>query len=112
MFENMAGGDLDLGTWRMLGKRWTWLILKSIGSKEAARFCEIKRALAGISSTVLSERLLELERKGLVAKVHDSSKVQYKLTASARELEFMLTKLDRWWSLHCSRECQPVIEYQ
>lgn len=52
----------ELGVWRMLGKRWTLAILKSMGSKEAARFNEIKKALAGISSTMLSERLLELER--------------------------------------------------
>lgn len=60
---------------------------------------------------MLSERLLELEHEGLIAKTRDSSKVEYRLTASARELEFMLTKLDRWWSAH-RKECQPVIAYQ
>lgn len=58
----------ELDIWRILGKRWTLSILKSICSKEAMRFCEIKRVLTGISGTVLSERLVELEREGLVTK--------------------------------------------
>jgi len=56
---------------------------------------------------MLSERILELERKGLVAMFHDS-KIGYRLTASARELEAILTELDRWWSTH-HQASQPVI---
>ena len=68
------------GAWRMLGKRWTLPILKIMGSRETMRFCEIKKALSGISSTMLSERLLELEREGLVEKrTHYSTKVEYSL---------------------------------
>lgn len=37
-------------------------------SKEAVRFSELKKALVDISSTMLSERLLELEQEWLVAK--------------------------------------------
>jgi len=84
--------------WRMLGKRWTLPILKSVGSKEAVRFGEIKKALAGISGTMLSERLLELEREDLIAKTRDSSKTGYRLTAGAKELGAMLVELDRWWA--------------
>jgi DNA-binding HxlR family transcriptional regulator len=83
------------GAWRMLGKRWTLPILKIIGSREAVRFCEIKKALPGISGTMLSARLLELEREGLVEKrIHYSTKVEYSLTASARELGTILAELD------------------
>jgi DNA-binding HxlR family transcriptional regulator len=39
-----------------------------MGSREAMRFSELKRSLAGISGTVLSERLLEIERQGLITK--------------------------------------------
>jgi DNA-binding HxlR family transcriptional regulator len=47
------------------------LILKSMSSsssREATRFGELKRTLTGISGTMLAERLLEMERKGLVTK--------------------------------------------
>jgi DNA-binding HxlR family transcriptional regulator len=92
--------DPTAGVWGMLGKRWTLPILKIIGSKDHVRFCEIKKSLQRISNTMLSGRLLELEREGLVAKGIYHSKVGYSLTASARELEFILIKLDRWWIMH------------
>lgn len=94
--------------WRIFGKRWTLPILKSIDSKEAVRFSEIKKTLVGISSTMLSERLFELEQEGLVAKKIYGSKIEYSLTASAKELAIMLVELDRWWSAH-RRVCQPLI---
>jgi DNA-binding HxlR family transcriptional regulator len=93
-------GNLEHGVWRTLGKRWTLPILKSMGSKEALRFSEIKNAIAGISSTMLSERLMELESEGLVAKKIRGSKVEYSQAACARELGVMLTELERWWSAH------------
>ncbi|MGI0035033.1 MAG: winged helix-turn-helix transcriptional regulator, partial [Nitrososphaera sp.] len=57
--------DNEASAWRILGKRWTLPILKIVGSNQAVRFNEIKKPLAGISSTMLCERLLELEREGL-----------------------------------------------
>jgi DNA-binding HxlR family transcriptional regulator len=93
--------------WRILGKRWTLPILKILDSK-AERFCEIKKLLPCISSTMLSERLVELEREGLVAKRINYSKVEYSLTAGAKELVAMLAELDRWWTMH-QRACQPFI---
>ena len=74
----------EVEIWRILGKRWTLPILKNMGSEEAMRFGEIKKALVGISSTMLSERLLELEHEGFVAKIQNSSKIEYRLTAGAR----------------------------
>jgi DNA-binding HxlR family transcriptional regulator len=100
--------DNEASAWRILGKRWTLPILKIVGSKQAVRFNEIKKALAGISSTMLCERLLELEREGLLAKNLYGSKIEYSLTSSARELEFILIKLDGWRDRH-GRACQPVI---
>jgi DNA-binding HxlR family transcriptional regulator len=40
--------------WEVLGKRWALLILKNLHTKEAIHFNELKRALPGISSTVLA----------------------------------------------------------
>lgn len=96
------------GAWRILGKRWTLPILKIIGSKEAVRFCEIKKDLSGISGTMLSERLLELQREELVAKNVYRSRVEYNLTASAKELQAILAELNAWWSMH-HPACQPLI---
>lgn len=85
---------------RILGKRWTLMILRSLSERKAARFSEIKKKLANISGTMLSERLLELEKEGLVAKKIYSEvppRGEYSLTDRARELESILNELDRWY---------------
>jgi DNA-binding HxlR family transcriptional regulator len=92
--------------WEVLGKRWSLLILKNLSTKEVIRFNELKKSLNGISSTVLSERLLDLERNGLVRKkiyAEIPPRVEYSLTMQARELETILKELSRW----CSRWKSP-----
>jgi DNA-binding HxlR family transcriptional regulator len=87
--------------WNMLGKRWTLSILKSVGSRDFIRFGELKKSLAGISSAMLSDRLQELEREGLVAKKTHSNvppKVEYSLTTSARELDAIVKELGSWYA--------------
>jgi len=105
-----AEGDVA-GAWKMLGKRWTLPILKIMGSREAARFCEIK-ALLGVSGTMLSERLLELEREGLVEKRIHYSKVEFSLTSSVRELGAILAELDAWWSMRRPAWQHMIANYQ
>jgi DNA-binding HxlR family transcriptional regulator len=85
--------------WEVLGRRWSLLILKNLCNKEAIRFNELKRSLSGISSTVLSERLLGLEREGLISKKiypEIPTKVEYSITPQARELEAIMNKLGKW----------------
>lgn len=90
-----------IDVWSILGRRWSLLILKNLSTKETIRFNELKRALSGISSTVLSERLLELEREGLVSKkiyAEVPPRVEYSLTPQAKELEVIIKELGRWVS--------------
>ncbi|MDQ5842341.1 MAG: helix-turn-helix transcriptional regulator [Thermoproteota archaeon] len=85
--------------WELLGRRWSLHILKNLKTKEVIRFNELKRSLPGISSTVLSERLLELEREGLVTKKiypEVPPRVEYSITPQARELEVIIKDLARW----------------
>lgn len=85
--------------WQILGRRWTLLILKNLSTKEVIRFNELKRLLPGISSTVLAERLLDLDREGLISKQiypEIPPRVEYRLTTRAKELETVLKDLNRW----------------
>ncbi len=85
--------------WELLGRRWSLHILKNLSTKDVIRFNELKRSLAGISSTVLSERLLELEREGLVTKKiypEVPPRVEYSMTVQAKELEVIIKELARW----------------
>ena len=54
--------------WEILGKHWSLHILRNLSTNGTIRFNALKRLLPAISSTVLSERLLELEREGLITK--------------------------------------------
>src|ERR671931_554579 len=85
--------------WEVLGRRWSLLILKNLCNKEAIRFNELKRSLSGISSTVLSERLLGFEREGLISKKiypEIPPKVEYSITPQAKELETIIMELGKW----------------
>lgn len=87
--------------WEVLGRRWSLLILKNLCNKEVIRFNEFKKLLSGISSTVLADRLLELEREGLVSKKiypQIPPKVEYSLTIRAKELGVILRELGKWAS--------------
>jgi DNA-binding HxlR family transcriptional regulator len=87
--------------WEVLGRRWTLLILKNFCTKEIFRFNELKKVLPGISSTVLAERLLELERAGLVSKKiypEIPPKVEYRMTMQAKELDVIFKELGSWAS--------------
>jgi DNA-binding HxlR family transcriptional regulator len=84
---------------KVLGRRWTVLILSNLHTKDTVRFNELKRLLTGISSVVLSNRLLEMDREGLISKKiypEIPPKVEYRLTERARELGVILNDLGRW----------------
>ena len=70
------------------------------------RFNELKRLIPGISSNVLANRLLALEREGLISKkIYQEIpiRVEYSLTARVKELKIILEELEIWaQSLHCN----------
>ena len=85
--------------WHVLGKTWSLVILRNLSTNETIRFNELKRLVSGISSTVLSDRLSELEKQGLVTrKMYEEIpvRVEYSITKQARELEKILEELGQW----------------
>ena len=115
MQEEPAGGKgatcAIVDVWEVLGRRWSLHILKNLSTKEVIRFNDLKRSLAGISSTVLSERLLELEREGLVTKKiypEVPPRVEYSITPQAKELEVIIKELARWANKWKRPEIKPL----
>jgi DNA-binding HxlR family transcriptional regulator len=97
MWDNFADEIVNL--WKILGRRWTLLLLENLNTTEAIRFNELKRLMPGISSTVLAERLAELEREGLISKKiypEIPPKVEYSLTVQARELREIFKEIWKW----------------
>lgn len=81
-----------------LGKRWSGVLLATLISGPLG-FGELRRAVAGISDSVLSERLSELTRAGLIQRSVDEGPpiaVSYGLTASGSALLPTLEKLTEW----------------
>lgn len=81
----------------LLGKRWTILIIHQLleGTK---RFNEIESALP-ISGRLLSERLKELEKEGIVErKVHAESavRIEYTLTEKGQSLMNTIQEIEKW----------------
>jgi DNA-binding HxlR family transcriptional regulator len=77
--------------------RWTLLILLEMGGG-ATRFNEIRRGVPGISPTLLSKRLKEMEKQGLIERLEDTAKgtVDYIQTNIAIELQPAIRLLGEW----------------
>ncbi|MGZ4522375.1 MAG: winged helix-turn-helix transcriptional regulator [Oryzihumus sp.] len=81
-----------------LGKRWSGVILGTLLSGPAG-FAELRRAVSGISDSVLSERLTELAGAGLVQRTVDEGPplaVTYTLTPAGHALLPALRELTAW----------------
>ena len=82
----------------VLGKRWNGMILSVLGSGVTS-FVGLRKAVSGISDTVLAERLLELAEVGLVTRAVVEGPpvtVRYELTAAGLELVPMIAQLGTW----------------
>ena len=82
----------------LIGKRWTGAIVFAL-TDGPLRFGELARAVPGLSDRLLSKRLRELEREGLVVRrVEEGSpvRVTYSLTAAGGELRPVLAELKTW----------------
>jgi DNA-binding HxlR family transcriptional regulator len=81
-----------------LGKRWNGVII-GVLTVGPASFSELRRAVDGISDSVLSDRLTELAATGLVHRVVAEGPpvaVRYELTDSGTKLLPALRELSRW----------------
>lgn len=81
-----------------LGKRWNGVILGTL-IEGSAGFAELRRSVAGISDSMLSDRLSELGRAGLVSRTVDEGPpvaVTYELTDAGRAILPALDALKTW----------------
>jgi DNA-binding HxlR family transcriptional regulator len=84
----------------LIGERWALLIVRELllGPK---RFTDLRRGLPAASQSVLTQRLGELERAGVLRRRELGPPVGtqvYELTARGRELEPVLLGLSDWGS--------------
>ena len=83
-----------------LGKRWNGVLLGTLLSGPAT-FTELRRAIGGISESVLSDRLSELTKAALITRRVDEGpplSVSYQLTDAGAGLLPALNELTAWAS--------------
>jgi DNA-binding HxlR family transcriptional regulator len=75
----------------LLGERWTMLVVRDL-LVGATRFNELARGLPGLSRSLLSKRLRQLEAAGIVERLDG----QYLLTPAGKALEPIVFGLGEW----------------
>ncbi|HEY2259090.1 MAG TPA: helix-turn-helix domain-containing protein [Solirubrobacteraceae bacterium] len=82
----------------LVGRRWTGAILRVL-MDGPLRFSEIAQAIPELSDRLLSERMKELESRGIVERTVIAGpplRVQYELSRMGRELEPALAEIQSW----------------
>ena len=98
--DNIAGEGCGLKkVINIVGGKWKVMILCVIDNNEVVRYGELRRAIHGITNTMLANSLKELETDGLVErKQYDEMpvRVEYNLTKKAKSLIPILLELKKW----------------
>jgi DNA-binding HxlR family transcriptional regulator len=101
--EACARGDAALArAFDFLGKRWNGVVLGNLREGPAG-FRELSRAIGGISDSVLSDRLSDLAKAGLIARTVDEGPplaVSYALTDRGNALIPALEQISLWAQEH------------
>ena len=98
----------------VVGQKWKLPILWYLHEADATRYNELKRRMPGITNTMLTKSLRELEEAGLVRRRSYGTippKVDYSLTEIGRELLPTLNELYKWGEAHMrSSETGKAVE--
>ena len=82
-----------------IGGKWKLPILCSLTANGASRYNDLLRNVNGISNTMLSKTLKELEESGLVRRAEYLEvpvRVEYEITKRAKSLQPILLQLIQW----------------
>jgi DNA-binding HxlR family transcriptional regulator len=94
----------------LIGRRWTGAIVAVLLDHGPLRFSEIAQAVPELSDRLLSERMKELEARGVVKRHVEPGppvRVTYELTAMGFELQPALQELKSWARAWLGREAEP-----
>ncbi|MFF7445396.1 MULTISPECIES: winged helix-turn-helix transcriptional regulator [unclassified Streptomyces] len=83
--------------------RWTTPILWSLHTHGRQRFVELERRIAKITPKVLTQRLRQLERDGLVVRTYHPEvppRVEYEISELGRSLAPLFAHLAEWSADH------------
>ena len=85
---------------KSLGAKWTLLILRDVGFLQLNRFGEILRNNPGLTARVLSKRLRDMQKEGLIEREASKYAVIYNLTPQGEDAVFILLAFLRYGLKH------------
>ena len=102
--ENIAGQGCGLKkVLNIIGGKWKILLLCVIDDKGVMRYGELRRAVYGITNTMLAQSLKEMEEDGLIERKQYREmpvRVEYSLTEKAHSMIPILLELKHWGEIH------------
>ncbi len=98
----------------VLGRKWTMLILRDIAFLEFNRFNQMVKTIPGLTPRVLSMRLKELERDGIIERGHDNGyplHVEWQLTEKGKDVMPILMSFigfgSKWYPERVFKDGRP-----
>ncbi len=91
----------------VLGRKWTTLLLRDIGFRKIDRFNNLLESIPGLTPRVLSMRLKQLEKDGIIKKTADPNSVgivRWTLTDMGEDVLPILMRLIAFGSKWYARE--------
>lgn len=83
----------------VLGGKWSLLVLYQLSKKPSFRFGELKKAIPGITNTMLTSTLRELEGLAIISREQFNEippHVEYALTQKGKDLFPIFFELAKW----------------
>lgn len=87
----------------IIGNKWTALILRDLAGG-AKRFSELEKLVGGINPRTLSQRLDDLEARGIITKQSFAEmppRITYTLTKKGQDLVPLLQQMAAWGEKYC-----------
>jgi DNA-binding HxlR family transcriptional regulator len=85
---------------KVLGAKWSLLIIRDVAFLDLHRFGEIKRNNPGLTGRVLSRRLREMMAEGLLDRTQEGQEISYSLTHKGEDAVFILLAVLRYGIRH------------
>ena len=89
----------------VFGRKWTMLLLRDVGFRKIDRFNHLLESIPGLTPRVLSMRLKELEKDGIIKKIQDEASqgiVRWALTEKGEDALPILMRLiafgSKWYA--------------
>ncbi|WP_447008502.1 winged helix-turn-helix transcriptional regulator [Saccharothrix isguenensis] len=98
----------------MVFSRWTTPILWTLNASGRLRFVELSRRITTITPKVLTQRLRQLERDGLVTRTYHAEvppRVEYEISELGRSLAPLFAALAEWSAVNLEKVEQARQEH-